>query len=277
MMSMSLLVSSLTVTAAKVNVLVFGDSFGDTGPTYKVLQDMFDMHGIDADVQSSAIGGTAACQWAMQDGGMEMVEQTQKLFPDVVNGPDYVWYTMGANDQWQDGDFQSCLKSKKGKSYEEALECSRAESDHIMECTTKMLDNFWQAYPNAKVLQTGYDIPCENLLCKDTFDRFFYSAYCGNNVTCANHMGYDFQTHHMAQLQQKYADKPYNSRSFIGAAQVAAGVTGAAVGSPVWDKGAKCSYTTMCVHPKYGSPAGDAWRDAFWDLFFSQEFAAALV
>lgn len=268
--------SSLSLAAAKLNVLVFGDSFGDTGPTYQVLQDMFHMHGIDASVQSSAIGGTSACHWAALEHGTEMVQQTNKLFPNATNGPDYVWYTLGANDQWQDGEFQSCLRNAKGKSYDEALACCRNESDRITGCTTKMLDIFWLAYPQAKVLQTGYDVPCENVLCQQV-DRVFYRAYCGGNITCANHMGYDIESYHMSQLEQIYADKPYSSRSFIGAAQASAGIKGAAAGRPVWDKGAKCSYTTSCAHPKYGTPAGDAWRDAFWDLYFSKELGIIQV
>jgi len=262
-------------TEAKVNVLVFGDSFGDTGPTYHVVQDMFDLHKIDANVQSSAIGGTAACQWAGMDQGNEMVKQVQKLFPDAQDGPDYVWYTMGANDQWQDGSFQSCLKQSASDA--DAQACAEAESDRIFACTTKMLDNFWSVFPKSKVLQTGYEVPCQDFLCQDTVDRVFYGNYCKNNITCSNHIGYNFQTYHMDSLKTRYPNKPYNSISIIGAAQKAAGIPGADVGKPNFDKGAKCEWTTFCCHPKYGSPAGDAWRDAFWDLYFSNEFPAEKV
>jgi len=266
-----LMMRVLTVES-KLNVLVFGDSFGDTGPTYHALQDMFDKHNIPANVQSSAIGGTSSCHWAGIDNGMSMVEQTQQLFPDVVDGPDYVWYTMGANDQWQDDEFQGCLKNSK--SYDEAQACSKTESAKIFACTTTMLDNFWKAYPKAKVLQTGYEVPCQNLICQETIDRVFYRAYCGDNITCSNHLGYDFQENHMADLRAHYPSKPYNTISIIGAAQKAAGIAGAEVGKPAWDKGAKCDWTVYCCHPKYGTPAGDAWRDAFWDLYFNSELSS---
>ena len=78
-------------------------------------------------------------------------------------------------------------------------------------------------------------------------------------------------------FKQRYPDKPYNSISIIGAVQKAAGVPGADVGKPNFDEGAKCEWTTFCCHPKYDSPAGEAWRDAFWDLYFSNEFPSSGV
>lgn len=255
-----------------INVLVFGDSFGDTGPTYKVVQDMFDLHNINATVHSSAIGGTASCQWAAEDDGMQMVLQTQKLFPDAAEGPDYVWFTMGANDQWQDHVFQDCLKNSTTD--DEAMTCSKGVSDRILACSTTMLDNFWKAYPKAKVLQTGYEIPCESLFCEDTINAIFYKKYCGNDKRCSNTLGFKFQNMHVASMGKYYEGKPYTSISIIGAAQKAAGVAGAEVGKPNFDEGAKCEWTSFCCHPKYGTPAGDAWRDAFWDLYFSKEFGS---
>merc|ERR1712032_629079 len=133
------------------------------------------------------------------------------FFPNASNGPDYVWYTMGANDQWQDTEFQDCLKGSKSDAA--AMECVKSESNKILGCTTTMLDNYWKAFPESKVLQTGYEVPCQNFFCQETFDRVFYRAYCGDNITCSNHMGYDFQTYHVASLHKQYPDKPYNSIS----------------------------------------------------------------
>jgi hypothetical protein len=252
----------------KTTVLVFGDSFGDTGPTYHQMQDMFDSRGVPAEVRSSAIGGTSACQWAGQDDGQQVVEQAQKLFPELQVGPDFVWYTMGANDIWQNSAFQSCLTNAKSDS--DMFQCQQALALHVNECTTKMLDNFWRVFPKSQVMQSGYDVPCDDLLCLNTMDRAFFSGYCGNNITCANSMGVSLQGMYMEQLAQKYPEPQYTSISLIGAVQKAAGIAGADVGKPVLDQGARCDWTTYCVHPKYGSPAGVAWGDAWWNLYFSK-------
>lgn len=263
--------------SGKTTVLVFGDSFGDTGPTYHQMQDMFDTRGVPATVRSSAIGGTAACQWASQDQGQQLVEQAQKLFPELKDGPDFVWYTMGANDIWQDQTFQNCLRNAKSEN--DSLKCQQGIASRVNSCTEKMLDAYWTQFPKSQVMQSGYDVPCDNLLCLDTLDAAFFSGYCGNNITCANSMGVSLQSMYLDDLQAKYSQPRYTAIKLIGAVQKAAGIPGADVGKPVLDKGAKCEWTTYCVHPKYGSPAGIAWGDAWWNLYFSkraQELSVAV-
>ena len=75
-------------------------------------------------------------------------------------------------------------------------------------------------------------------------------------------------------LTQKFAKHPFTYASFIGAAQEGSGIAGADVGNPVIDKGVPVKNTAICVHPKYGTPAGDAWTDAFWDKYLKQEVGA---
>jgi len=43
----------------------------------------------------------------------------------------------------------------------------------------------------------------------------------------------------------------------------------------VLSQGSKCEWETLCVHPKYGTPAGDAWGEAMWELFFSKQATIA--
>ena len=47
-----------------LNVLVFGDSQGDTGPTWKALRDVLYKQKVKATVINKSIGGTKACAWA---------------------------------------------------------------------------------------------------------------------------------------------------------------------------------------------------------------------
>ena len=50
--------------AKPVRILVFGDSQGDVGPTYKVVEDQLKKYGRAGTVVNAAIGGTLSCGWA---------------------------------------------------------------------------------------------------------------------------------------------------------------------------------------------------------------------
>jgi hypothetical protein len=270
------LCSSVVFSAGELSVLVVGDSFGDTGPTYKALDDTFKKNKVAATVESTAVGGTATCHWAAQEKGMKLVKDAQKKFPNAKHGPDYMWYTLGANDQVQDSDFQSCLSSAKGGSWQDALDCAAPEVDRLVGCGTTMLENYWAEFPKSKVLFTGYDIPCYSALC-DPITTTFYGKLCGTNITCSNTYGNTVQQLLADALVKKFEGHPFTAVKFMGAAQKAAGIAGADVGVPVLDKGAECDYTAWCVHPKYGTPAGDAWTDAFWDKYFINEVGGSVV
>jgi len=261
-------VLALADGAAKVNVMVFGDSYGDTGPTFHQVQDMFDTRGVSASVKSAAIGGTAACYWAGQDGGKAMVTQANKLFPDLPDGPEFVWYTAGANDVWQDSTFQSCQKS--ANSYVALQKCMRTLMAKVTDCTATNLNNYFKAFPKSKIMQSGYDVPCQNVLCELTVDQAFNQHFCGSNTTCNNQVMYDLIDLYLGDMNTKFSAPQYTTLFMMGAIQKAEGVVGADVGKPVLGKGAKCEWETDCVHPSYNTPAGKAWGDAFWDLYFSQ-------
>jgi hypothetical protein len=271
------LCSSVVLSTGELSVLVVGDSFGDTGPTYRALDDTFKNNGVPATVESTAVGGTTTCHWASQEDGMKLVNDAKKKFPNAVDGPDYMWYTLGANDQWSDGDFQSCLKSAKGGSWQDALDCAAPEVDRLVGCGATMLENYWNEFPKSKVLFTGYDIPCFNALCDLSFTHAFYGALCGNDITCTNTYGNDVQKLLSDAYVARFKGKPFTAVKFMGAAQKAAGIAGADAGTPVLDQGCECDYTAYCVHPKYGTPAGDAWTDAFWEKYFKNELSQSVV
>lgn len=72
------------INSSTLTVLVFGDSWGSLGPSWRALQDTFDRHGVDAVVRSSAVGGTQACQWAAtgtNGPGSALADAAKRLFP----------------------------------------------------------------------------------------------------------------------------------------------------------------------------------------------------
>merc|ERR1711920_342723 len=254
-----------------VNVLGFGDSYGDTGPTYRQLQKMFDDNGVAATVRSAAVGGTAACYWAGQDDGNAIVDKAKKLFPGLPDGPDFLWYTAGANDVWQSLGFEAC--ERLAKSWGDVEKCMQGLVNKVEACTSKMLKNFFNAFPNAKVLHSGYDVPCYNAVCQATFTGVFDLTFCNKNNTCNNHGMERFIDMYHGALNKKFTPPQYTTLKMMGAVQKANGVAGADVGKPVLTAGANCAWETECVHPTYNTPAGDAWGNGFWDLYFSHHLS----
>merc|ERR1711920_32077 len=258
-----------------VNVLGFGDSYGDTGPTYRQLQKMFDDNGVAATVRSAAVGGTAACYWAGQDDGNAIVNKAKKLFPGLANGPDFLWYTAGANDVWQSLGFQGCERA--ATSWEGVLKCMNGLISKVSDCTAKMLQNFVKEFPKAKIMHSGYDVPCYNALCQATFMGVFGLAFCQKNNTCNNQAMYDFIDIYHSGLRKHFSEPQYTTLFMMGAVQKANGVKGADVGKPVLSESANCAWETECVHPTYNTPAGNAWGNGFWDLYFSKHLKANTI
>lgn len=264
-----------TVAAIDVptkKVFVFGDSWGALGPSYHEVQDMFNRHGVPADVRSAAISGTTACKWAEKDGGMTMVERARSLFPDAPEGPDFVWYTLGGNDLIS-VPMQLC--AKKAPTFDDMVECIRETVRTTSNCTATLLDNYWKVFPKSKVMHSGYDLPCENLWCDLTITGIYDAGWCGRlrlNHTCLNELQVKFHKIYIEGLTDRYRDvQPgYTGINIHGAGQKAAGVPGAEVGRPVLTQGGPCKWATACVHPTYGSPAAIAVGEAFWDLYFSK-------
>jgi hypothetical protein len=258
--------------AESPTVMVFGDSYGDTGPTYKQVQKMFKDHHIPATVRSAAVGGTSACYWANQDGGNAIVQKTRKNFPGLHDGPNFLWYTAGANDVWQSLEFQACERLQK--TWNGVRGCMKSLVSRVAACSTKMLDAFVEAYPKTKIMHSGYDVPCYSAGCYDSFTGVFALSFCAKNTTCNNQGMYDFIDMYHTTIKQRYSEPQYTTLFMMGAVQKAKGVPGADVGKPVLTEGANCAWETDCVHPTYDTPAGNAWGQGFWDLYFSKHVNA---
>lgn len=250
-------------------VFVFGDSWGDFGPTYHMVQDTLDKHGFAATVRSAAVGGTSACQWAGDP--MSMVSKAREAFPDAPNGPDYVWYTLGGNDMAYDVPLKACAKT--AKTFADMEDCTRQAVDRAMKCTEVLLDNYFKFFPHSRVLHSGYDIPCENVYCMATVTGWFDAGWCGLfNHTCMNTLMERFHHYYLDQgLSKKYSEPQYTTLNMLGTSQKAGGVPGAEVGKPVLTQGSPCHWTLGCIHPKYKSPPADAIGEVFWTHYFSKQ------
>jgi len=251
----------------QLKVLVFGDSQGDTGPTYQALQDVLDRHNTSAKVINKSVGGTLACGWAKNPDAI--VDAANEAFPGT--GPDLVWYTAGANDLAQDPLYHSCLH--KASSDQEAAACIAQSTSGFTNCTETLLEYFWAAFPAAKVGQYNYEMGCLDSSCIEAVAEFLGGSYCLKSAdpkTCVGNALQYWQTIYVDSLQKKYPQPQYTGMNVLGAVQKASGVPGAEVGKLVPGAGAHCDWEVACVHPKYGTPSGTAIADAMWDLWLSK-------
>lgn len=214
---------------------------------------------------STAIGGTTACGWDKDFGSLAQAAKTK--FPDLPDGPDFVWYTLGGNDMINDKEFATCTRLAPTLAAAEA--CTDKASAKVRKCTSSLLDNYWHAFPKSKVMECNYDVPCENQACRG-MDSGYLGAFCRGNVQCWNTMAVHWVSQYIGKLAQKYPEPKYTAVHIEGTDQMAAGIPGASVGVPVLDRSGPCLQLVDCVHPIYGTPAAKAIGEAFWDLYFSK-------
>jgi len=239
---------------SNVNVLAFGDSWVSKGPSWLMLVDMFAFHGVAATVRSVAETGTRACQWAKVPNNL--AKAAEKFFPS--KGPDFVWYSLGVNDL-KDKDFITCTQAT-ADNLEASLNCMRQKTMEINSCTKTLLSNLWEIYPNTKVLQCGYDLPCGMHECHPRYQK---RQYCGYNQTCLN----EFIVHWQGMLLHQ-EDPRYTGINILGALQVAAKVEGAQIGHPRLDEDSPCNLMTECGHVMYQGFGSNFIGEVFWDLYF---------
>jgi len=273
----------LAVAEGTHTVLTVGDSWGDTGPTYRVIKQAFDKRDVAVDSKNRAIAGTTACQWASwtkskKSGatfakGQALVNAAEEEFG--ADGPEFLWYTLGGNDMAQSDTVHACLKTAQSDSDAEA--CVKATSDVAKSCTKELLDPFFKRFPKAKVLQINYDVPCESTLCDLTVvNSFMGGAYCKSDKTCQNKLGVYWSSVYVEQMHKEYAvSNPgaYTGLNIFGTVQQANGIPGAAPGKPVLDQDAgdcKVVDEILCIHPTYGTKMATAIGEQFWLQFFSK-------
>jgi len=254
-----------------VSLLVFGDSWGaggpKNGPSWRIVQDMFDKRGIGATVRNSTKGGMKACETAADP--LSLATEAERHFPD--GGPDFVWYSLGGNDVDNNTMWNCTINAQ---SLDDYVACIKTQMKDVIDCTTTLFKKLWAKFPKTKVMQCGYDIPCMDGGCYQDFAMGVF-PYCGHSVTCYNTMMVALQPMLMGKLSAAYPNS-YTGINLLGTVQKAGGVTGAAVGSPVMDVGSPCSLMSTCAHPTYGKAGATAIGDAFWDLYFKGKVLSSL-
>lgn len=273
----------VAVASGTYTVLTFGDSWGDTGPTYKVIKQQFDKYGVEVDSKNRAIGGTQACEWAAKtksdktsatfEAGQSLVNAAEEEFGE--QGPDFVWYTLGGNDLAFDSDKAACLKAASND--DDAKACMKASSDKALACTRQLLEPFFARFPNSKVMQNNYDVPCENRLCHSIIDGGFLGGdYCKGDKFCDNTLGYYWSTIYVQQLRTIYPEPQYTGLDIFGTVQQANGIEGASPGNPnLHEDSGDCGITheILCIHPAYGTKMADAIGEQFWAQWLSKYVA----
>jgi hypothetical protein len=272
----------LAVAEGTYTVLTFGDSWGDTGPTYRIIKQAFDKRSVPVDSKNRAVAGTTACGWASETKsrktgatfakGQALVNAAEEEFGD--EGPDFLWYTLGGNDMADSSEQHECLK--KATNDAEAQACVKAASDVAKACTQQLLEPYFKRFPKSKVLQINYDVPCESALCDSTVvNNFMGGAYCKSDKLCQNQLGVYWASVYVEQLQKDYAslNGQYTGLNIFGTVQQANGIPGAAPGQPVMDQDAgdcKVLDEILCIHPTYGTKMATAIGEQFWLQFFSK-------
>ena len=132
----------LVHSTQSAEVIVFGDSWGTYGR--KSFEQVMSKHGLTVD--NVAIGGTTSEDWAKDKYALK---ETVDANPDAK----YVWLTIGGND---------CTPKM-------IANWDIDEIRRVVKADTKVfLDVLFEAHPNIKVVQFGYDLfdfTNNNLLC----------------------------------------------------------------------------------------------------------------
>lgn len=260
---------AVSCAAKNYTVLTFGDSWGDYGPTWKVIRDTFAKNGVPVTVKSAAVGGTTACAWALY--GNSMVAAAKLQFPELKEtGPDFVWFTAGGNDMVYDKKFHKC--TKQATSINGSEQCTDAATAKVRRCTEKLFDHYWKAFPKSQIMQANYDVPCESNACRGMDDAFL-GEYCGSTpspINCYNTVARHWVSDYIGTLAKKYKEPQYTAVHIEGVGQMVEGDVKAHVGVPDLDRSGVCRDMLACVHPAYGSKYATAVGDAFWRLFFNK-------
>ena len=248
-MRAALFVFGCIAAANAAEVVVFGDSWGTEGK--KAFQDMFDKRGVKVSINNVAVGGTTAAGWAKQPDALK-----QAMDKDTK----HVWVTIGGNDA--QADLPGCGAKCIPKCINETLANTKA-----------FLDPAVAAFPDANIVQFGYDI----LL----FDHYFGCKIkgellfpgCKGKTDCVNTNFRHLQTDYVEKLAAYGGYKNHVPLDLAGAMQKAGGVAGADIGKPVLSQ--YSPYKMMqsnCIHAN-DEGFGHVF-DAMWDQYFSKYYNA---
>lgn len=203
-------------------------------------------------VDNHAVGGTTTTYWA---------RRSDSLKKAVDENPDckWVWLTIGGNDAIP------------------AMEEQTPLDDIMTECTTNtqtFLDPLFEAHPDVRVVQFGYDIMGwdKNSICKNKARKIFWNCTDPTSSTegtaCANEQFYTIQTQYVEGLSQLYDN--HDAINLIGSLQKAGGIEDADVAEPNDDFYSPADLIqSNCIH---ATDEGFAYIFSnMWDVYFSEQ------
>lgn len=243
------LLLSLPACSLAAEVVVFGDSWGTEGK--RAFQNMFDKRGVKVTINNAAVGGTTAAGWA---------RQPDSLKKEMAADTKHVWLTIGGNDA--QADLPGCGTKCIPKCINETLANSKV-----------FLDPAFAAFPDANVVQFGYDILIFNHFPTCGIKGLLLMPDCKGQTTCVNTNFRHLQTDYVNQLGSYGGYKNHVPIDIAGAMQKAGGVAGADVGKPVLSQYSPYKFMqSNCIHAN-DEGFGHVF-DAMWDRYWSKYYNA---
>jgi len=234
---------TLLAAANAAQLVVFGDSWGTEGRA-SLNQVFGKQHNITID--NVAVGGSTAAQWALRPNYLRDV---------VARNQDakWVWLTIGGNDAKNE--------LPLGVPIEKVLQ-------ELINRTSVFLTPLFQANPNIKVVQFGYDIMTfsKGLLCPAM--GALVLPQCKLNTTCINSAFIRLQ-HEYVEAMVKLFPR-HNSVNLLGTLQAAGKIPDASIAHP------NLAYyspdnlmQSNCIHP---NDQGFVYIfNTLWDLYFKSQ------
>ena len=240
----TLALASMATVSMAADIVVFGDSWGTFGRNQFAAR--AEQDGLTVD--NRAIGGTTAAFFARP--------VNQNNLRDAVRENEdakFVWLTIGGND--------ALPKMALRQPIEEII--ATAVND-----TLTFVDPLLNDTPNIVVVGFGYEqLDWTSPLCAAMAQAIFWECD-GRPVdpVCVNTIQFALQE----AIDRLEAARPgrFFSVNLYGSMQVAAGVSGASVGSPVMTEYASGSYMNDCIH--LNAAGYTVVFDALWDEFFTK-------
>lgn len=233
------------------DVVIFGDSWGVYGR--RAFHDLMEKKGLTVD--NRAIAASTASFWATNG-----FETALKSALDDNRDAKYVWLTIGGND----------IIPKFVIGEDTATIMAQTVAD-----TRVFLDKAFEAYPNIKVVQFGYDLldfEDNNPVC-NVLGWQVSKTYCGIFPTreCQNELVSKIQTLYVDKLSTYYPN--HYSVNLLGALQAAAGVRNAAIGRPNFSEQSPTEFMDpSCIH--LTEEGYEIMFEALWNKWFADQEAA---
>ena len=217
-------------------VVAVGDSWSELGAP--VLEQIFEVNGLNWTVGNYGKGGTTTSDWA---------KNPNEVRNDVAKNSKrakFVWMSLGGNDAQ---DIMPDCTKVHSIDY-----CIERVTSIAINNTYSILDSLFDSYPNISVVQFGYDLPnfSENFDCvaKGTL----MIDQCKDDTYCINSEMIKLQYSYVDYIAQsgRYTAEQYTSVDLLGSLQAWENYPNASVGEPNLNEWSpRDLMLNNCVHP----------------------------